>query len=161
MSAIGSYAVVLRNRMQGCLDLAQNVRIETMKKWFVKKTQVVGAEKFHQEWLRARIREVPFDHSGYVLGNYLDAQQAINGIHLVDERSETARVLCKIFTAAFVFESSVTLPELAVERLLKFCNEEYSRDAAEMVEAVTAAHLFYRRGLAEITPEHLVIFLIQ
>ena len=107
------------------------------------------------------VREVDFAHSGYVLGNYVDAQQAINGIQLVDEQSEGARALSKIFTAASLFDAPVSLPDLPAERLLAFCREEYGVDAAEMIEALTAAHLFYQRGLAEITPEHLVVFVIS
>jgi hypothetical protein len=78
-----------------------------------------------------------------------------------DEQSETARLLAKVFTAAFAFDAPVELPDLPPERLLAFCNEEYGADAAGLVEALEAAHEFYRRGMAEITPEQLVVFVIR
>ncbi len=161
MSAIGSYAVLMRGELRGCLALTQSVRAQTTGRWIFKQTQVIGIEEFRRAWRAAVVREVDFDHSGYVLGNYVDAQQAINGIQLIDEQSEGARALSRIFTAAFLFDAPVSLPDLPAERLLAFCRKEYGGDAAEMIEALTAAHLFYQRGLAEITPEHLVVFVIS
>ena len=108
------------------------------------------------------VQEVDFDYSGYVIGNYLDAQGTINGVAPIDEQSEVASALSKVFTAGFAFEAPVSLPDLPQEKLLTFCREEYGEnDAAGMMEAINAAHAFYHRGLGEITPEHLVVFLIQ
>ena len=107
------------------------------------------------------MEEVHFDYSGYVLGNYLDAQLAVNQIQLADEQSEIASTLCKAVMAAFPFDAPVTLPELASEPLLVFCQQEYGDDAPGMVDALSAAHLFYEEGLRNITSENLVIFIIR
>jgi hypothetical protein len=72
-----------------------------------------------QAWQAALVEEVNFDYSGYILGNYLDAQLAVNQIQLADEQSEIASTLCKVFTAAFPFDTPVTLPQLAPEPLLQ------------------------------------------
>src|SRR6266498_2993022 len=101
MSAIGNYTVLMRGGVPGCLALARSVHTQATGRWIFKQTQVIGIEEFRRAWGAAVVREVDFDYSGYVLGNYVDAQQAINGIQLVDEQSEEARALTKIFTAAF------------------------------------------------------------
>ena len=85
----------------------------------------------------------------------------MNQIQLAKEQSEVSRALCKVFTAAFPFEAPVTLPELASEPLLAFCQQEYGNDAHGIVEALKAAHLFYQRGLSNSTAETLVIFVIR
>jgi hypothetical protein len=161
MSAIGSYVVMRRSDLLGCVALAQDVRTETTGKWIFKQTQELGHEEFRRAWQAGVVREVDFGYSGYVLGNYLDAQQAVNGTELFDEQSEMGKVLAKVFTAAFVFDAPVSLPAMAGEPLLAFCREEYGADAQGMAEAIIAAGEFYRRGLAEITPEHLVVFVIS
>jgi hypothetical protein len=43
---------------------------------------------------------------------------------------------------------------------LEHSTKEYGDDAPGMVDAITAAHKFYRRGLAEISPERVVVFVI-
>jgi hypothetical protein len=161
MSAIGSYAVVRRHNFTACLNHARNIRSESSGKWLFKKTVVVGISEFEQAWRSAIVEEVHFDYSGYVLGNYLDAQQAVNQIQLADEHSEVANTLCKVFTAAFPFEKPVTLPELAPEPLLVFCQQEYGNDAPGMVGALGAAHLLYQKGLSNISSENLVVFIIR
>ena len=161
MSAVGSYALLDRKGWPGCLADARNVRPETTGKWLWKRTDVVGVEEFKARWRAAVVREVGFDYSGYVLGNYLLAQEVINETRLVDEESEESRMLSKVFTAAFPFEAPIPLPDLPPEKLLAFCREEYGEDADGMTEAINAAHAFYRRGLAEITSEQLVVFLIN
>jgi hypothetical protein len=161
MSAIASYAVVRRHNFAACLDHARNIRSESSGKWLFKKTVVVGISEFEQAWRSAVVEEVHFDYSGYVLGNYLDAQQAVNQIQLADEHSEVASTLCKVFTAAFPFDVLVTLPELASEPLLVFCQQEYGSDAEGAVEALRAAHRFYQKGLSNISSENLVVFIIR
>jgi hypothetical protein len=162
MSAIGSYAVVRREAWPECLSRARNVHKEKTGWWIFKQEQVVGTEEFRKTWQAALVREVTFDYSGYVIGNYLDAQQEVNGVQLYDEETEIARALNKAFTAAFVFDRVVALPDLPKERLLKYCQDECGEDeAAEMAEAVTAAHAFFERGFGEITPQQVVVFIIQ
>jgi hypothetical protein len=161
MSAVGSYAVLRRLNFAACLDHARNIRSESSGKWLFKKTIVVGISEFEQAWRSAVVEEVHFDYSGYVLGNYLDAQLAVNQIQLADEQSEIASTLCKAVTAAFPFDAPVTLPELATEPLLAFCQQEYGNDAQGMADALRAAHLFYEKGLSNITSEKLVIFIIR
>jgi hypothetical protein len=162
MSAIGSYALVSRADFPTCLARARQVHTETSGKWVFKKSQTVGIEEFKKAWQAALVREVDFDYSGYVIGNYLDAQSAVNEAVLIDEHSEVSTALSKVFTAGFPFEAPVALPELQQEKLFHFCREEYGEDdAAGMVEAINAAHSFYQRGLGEITPEHLVVFIIR
>src|SRR5687767_5434690 len=147
MSAIGSYAVLRRRNFAACLDHARHIRSESSGKWLFKKTVVVGISEFEQAWQAALVEEVNFDYSGYVLGNYLDAQLAVNQIQLAAEQSEIASTLCKVFTAAFPFDAPVALPEFASGPLLAFCQQEYGNDAQGMVEALHAAHLFYQKGL--------------
>ena len=124
MSAIGSYAVLKRHQYPVCLQRAREVRSETSGKWFFKKTEIVGVNEFKQAWQAALADEVSFDYSGYVLGNYLDAQDSVNQIRLANEQSDEARVLCKVFTAAFPFHAAMTLPEFTPDSLLAFCQEE-------------------------------------
>jgi len=161
MSAIGSYAVLRCRNFAACVEHARHIHSESGGKWLFKKTTVVGVNEFKQAWQAALVEEVNFDYSGYVLGNYLDAQLAVNQIQLADEQSEMASTLCKVFTAAFPFDAPVTLPELAPEPLLVFCQQEYGNDAQGMVEALRSAHLFYAEGLSKIASENLVIFIIR
>jgi hypothetical protein len=162
MSAIGSYVVINRTKFAECLELARHIHSETSGKWMFKRTQVVGLEEFGEAWKQAVLKEANFEYSGYVVGNYLDAQKAVNSIDLVDQQSEVMTVLCKAFLAAFVFEEPMTLPVLQPQELLEFCREEYGDDDSQSaVEAITAAGEFYRQGLEEITNDLLVVFLIQ
>jgi hypothetical protein len=160
VSAIGSYVVVRRQALAGCLALARNVRTETKGTW-IKQSQTVGRVEFDEAWREATVREAGFGYSGYVLGNYLDAQRAVNGIDLVDEQSESVTTLARVFMAAFVLDRAIAPPPLPPEPLLAFCRGEYGEDdAAGMAEAIVSADSFYRRGLGEITDEHVVVFLI-
>ena len=161
MSAIGSFAVLRRHDFSECLDKAGCIRSVSTGRWLFKKTEVVGISEFRQSWQAAVVEESSFDYSGYVLGDYLDVQLELNRFQVADEQSDAARVLCKAFTTAFPFEAPVMLPELESEPLLAFCREEYGNDAQGMVEALKAAHLFYQKGLAKITSENLVVFIIR
>jgi hypothetical protein len=161
MSAIGSYSVVGRIEFPGCLARARDVRTETTGRWIFKQTRVVGIDEFKRAWRAAVRKSVDFEYSGYALGNYLDAQTTINGVRLFDEQSDAGRAFCQVFTAAFVFEQPVQLPELPPQGLMAFCREEHGEDAQGMTEAINAAHVFYMRGLAEITSENLVVFVIN
>jgi hypothetical protein len=93
---------VSRSAYAKSLDLARETHSETTGKWLFKKTQVVGVEEFHREWQQGIVEEVGFSYSGYVIGNYLDAQEILNRSGF-DEESEEAKTLCKVFTAAFSF----------------------------------------------------------
>jgi hypothetical protein len=162
MSAIGSYAVLSRSKFPLCLEKAQAVRHETTGWWIFETTRVVGVEDFNQAWSDALVEEVAFDYSGYVLGDYLTAQEDINHIVLFDEQSETGRALSKVFTAGFLFDTPLSPLPLPPDRLLAYSRDEWGADEAPAgVEAVQAADAFYRRGLAAITPEHLVVFIIR
>jgi hypothetical protein len=161
MSAIGSYAVLRRRDFAACLDRARNIRSESSGTWLFKKTVVVGVSEFNQAWQAALVEEVNFDYSGYVLGNYLDAQLAVNQIQLADEQSEVASTLCKVFTAAFPFDAPVTLRVLASEPLLVFCQQEYGNEHKVWLK-VCALHTFFKKkGLSTISSENLVIFIIR
>jgi hypothetical protein len=161
MSAIGSYEVLNRTRFTECLEAAQGVRPETSGTWIFKKTEVKGFDDFQASWKSSVIERVDFDYSGYVLGNYLDAQQEINQLQLFDEESEEALTLSKVFTAAFVFHRAVPLPEMPEDKLEAFCRHEYDADGADLLEPLRAAHEFYARGLEAITPDNLVVFVIR
>ena len=162
MSAIGSYAVLKRSEWPTCLARARDVRSETSGAGIFKRQRSVGREAFAEAWQKALVREVPLEYSGYIVGNYLDAQDATNGTHYVDGLAEAERALSQVFTAGFVFDAPVSFPDLDRDRLLAFCRSEYGDDdAAGMVEAIEAAHTFYGRGMAEITAEHLVVFVIR
>jgi hypothetical protein len=161
MSAIGSYVVIRRQALAGCLSLARAVRTETKGIWIFKQSRTVGREEFDAAWREATVRKADFEHSGYVLGSYLDAQREVNGTELVNEESESATVLSGVFTAAFIFDRAVAPPPLPPDPLLAFCREECGEDdAADMVEAIMSADSFYRKGLAEITDDHAIVFLI-
>jgi hypothetical protein len=161
VSAIGTYETLSRDGFAACLERARQIRSETTGTWIFKNTRVVGVEEFTDAWRAATRRRADFDQSGYVLGNYLDAQEAVNGIRLFDEQSEVAGALSRAFTAAFVFDRPVALPDLQQSQLEAFCRDEYGDDAPGMAAAITAAHAFYRRGLEEINAENLVVFVIR
>jgi hypothetical protein len=102
-----------------------------------------------------------FENSGYALGSYLEVQQEVNALTLVDEESRAARALSRVFTAGFPFESPVILPELSDRQLLAYCRDEWGESAGdEQVAALRAADAFYRSGLSDITSEHVIVFLI-
>jgi hypothetical protein len=161
MSAIGSYEVLTRDGFAASLDAARNVNIETSGRWIFKTSKEKGRDAFDAAWQAALVEYVDFDYSGYVLGNYLDAQYEINGLRLFDEESEAAQALSKVFTAAFIFESQRTLPDLPPDRLEAFCRAEYPTDGPELIEPLQAAHSFYARGLSAITNANLVVFVIR
>ena len=161
MSAIGSYEVLDRAAFAVCMDRARQVKSETTGRWIFKSQRTVGLEEFNDAWRKAVRRTVDFEYSGYVLGNYLDAQEAVNGFRPFDEQSEIARTLARLFTAGFVFDRATILPELPPDRLRAFCHDEYGEDESNMASAILAADAFYRRGLAEITPETLVVFVMR
>jgi hypothetical protein len=69
-------------------------------------------------------------------------------------------MLAKVFTAAFVFERVVPMPDLPDGPLRAYCNDEYGEEGPELLEPIWAAHSFFQRGLADITPESLVVFII-
>lgn len=161
MSAIGSYAVLRRAGFAECVERARNIRTETRGRWLFKSSVVVGMEEFRAAWAAALVEEAPFGYSGYVIGNYIDAQELVNSVPNRYEHSETALALKKAFTAVFPFEEKETFPELPQERLLAWSREEYVKDADGMAEAITAAHAFYQEGLSKITPETVVVFLIR
>jgi hypothetical protein len=160
MSAIGSYAVLRRAGFPECVERAKNIRKEMRGRWIFKSPVVVGMEEFKAAWAEALVEKADFGYSGYVIGNYIDAQDHVNSVPNRYERTETALALTKAFTAAFPFEEKETLPELPQEKLLAWCREEYGKDAQNMAAAITAAHTFYQEGLAKITPETVVVFLI-
>ena len=91
----------------------------------------------------------------------IDVQLAMNDASLFDDESELALILCRVFTAGFVFDTPATLPELSDEKISTYCRTEYADTRPEMIEALGAAHSFYQRGLAEVTPENLVVFVIR
>jgi hypothetical protein len=161
MSETGSYAVLRRGAFPECVKCAEDIRKETRGRWLFKSSVVVGMDEFHAAWASALVEEANFGYSGYVIGNYIDAQEHVNSVHNRYERTETALALTKAFTAAFPFEEKETFPELPQEKLAAWCREEYGKDADSMAEAITAAHAFYQEGLAKIGPETVVVFIIN
>ena len=161
MSAIGSYDVLTRDGFAACLDAARRVKPEATGQWIFKTTREAGREAFDAAWAAARVDEVGFDYSGYVLGNYLDAQLAINNIRLFDEESEPALALAHVFTAAFVFDAPRTLPEIPTDKLQAFCREEYGEDGEDLIEPIQAAHAFYAQGIGAVSAANLVVFIIR
>ena len=160
MSAIGSYVVLPRAKFSHCLELARKVHTETTGKWLFKKTETIGLDSFRAAWEGSVIKEEIFGYSGYVLGYYLMAQTAINEVELVDDNSEASQTLGKMFLAAFVFEESVSLPNMRSDQLLQYTNAEFAEEGEEMIEALGAAHAFFRQGLENLTDENLVVFLM-
>lgn len=161
MSAIGSYAVLRRALFPVCLERARNIRTETTGRWLFRSSQVAGMQAFEAAWKEALVAEVTFGYSGYVLGNYLDAQETLNSVGNSYEESEAAVALAKAFTAGFAFEDKVNFPALPKEKLLVWCRGEYGNDAEAMAEALAAAHEFYRQGLERVDQENLVVFIIR
>jgi hypothetical protein len=161
MSAIGSYEVVTRAQFARCLEAARRISTETTGKWLFKASHTHGTTEFIQAWQAAVQKRAVFDYSGYVLGNYIDAQRVINSTELVDEHSDVARLLARAFTAAFVFDRAVPLPDLPDEPLRAYCRDEYGAEGADLIEPIGAAHEFFGRGLSEISAEALVVFVIS
>src|SRR5690348_8081610 len=138
MSAIGSCAVLRRAAFAECVECAKSM--ETSGRWVFKTSRMVGMQEFEAAWAKALVEEVSFNYSGYVIGNYLDAQEHVNSLPNRYEHTETALALCKAFTAAFPFEKSETFPALPKDKLLVWCREEYGKEADGMAEAIEAAH---------------------
>jgi hypothetical protein len=161
MSAIGSYEVLNRAQFQRCLDAARNIRTETSGRWLFKTTRTAGASEFAEMWQASTRKQVVFEYSGYVLGNYVDAQQAINQAQIVDEESDASVTLAKAFTAAFVFDTPISLRGFPADKLNAYCRDEYGEDGAELLEPIRGAHHFFEQGIAEITDQALVVFIIR
>ena len=92
MSAIGSYVVLRREGFSECVRLAADVRKEVTGKWIFKKPVTRGRDEFNAAWAAALVEEVDFEYSGYVLGDYLDAQERVNGVR-TGEREQSAAAL--------------------------------------------------------------------
>jgi hypothetical protein len=163
MSAIGSFVVLRREGFGECVRLAGEVRRETSGKWIFRKQVTRGRDAFEHAWRSALVEDVPFDYSGYVLGNYLDAQAQVNGVPSGElESSPAALALNKVFTGAIPFEEPPRpFPVLEEQGLLAFCQSEYGVDAGGLREAILAAHEFYRVGLARLSDAHVVVFVIR
>jgi hypothetical protein len=142
MSAIGAYHVLNRTDFDACMKAART-------------------KTFKAAWEAAVSKTVDFDGSGYLLGQYLDAQREVNERELFDEQSEVGRTLAEVFTAAFVFDQPLEPPELLPDRLEEYCRDEYGQDGPQMADALLATHAFYKQGLSEISPENLVVFVIR
>jgi hypothetical protein len=98
-----------------------------------------------------------------VLGDYLDAQERVNGVRTEErERSAAALTLNKLFTAAIPFEETpAPFPAMEEQTLRTFCQSEYGNDADSMYQAIQAAHEFYGRGLARLSETNVVLFVIR
>ena len=163
MSAIGSYVVLRREGFRECVRLAADVRADVTGKWIFKKPVTRGRDEFNAAWAAALVEEVDFEYSGYVLGDYLDAQEQVNGVRTGErERSAAALTLNKLFTAAIPFEETpAPFPAMEEQTLRAFCQSEYGNDADNMYQAIQAAHEFYSRGLARWSETHVVMFVIR
>jgi hypothetical protein len=162
MSAIGSVVIVRRDAFAKCVLLASAVRTERKGWGPFKKVVTHGQDTFDKAWEAAVIDERDFAYSGYVLGNYLDAQRAISGLATKElEESDAARALCKVFTAAMPFEKVIPLPELPQQALHDFCVAEYRADADGMVTAIQAADAFYRSTLERVSIDQIAVFIIS
>jgi hypothetical protein len=161
MSAIGSYEVLNRAKFDACIEAARKVKTTITRLWFTTRSTTTGLEEFHALWRASVLKTVDFDYAGWVIGQYLDAQNALNEKEFLDEESELGQVLMRIFTAAFVFDRPLAFPGLPASALEAYCREEYGEDGPGMAQAITAAHAFYAQGMKEITPENLVVFVIS
>jgi hypothetical protein len=157
MSAIGSYAVLRREGFRECVRLAADVRTEVSGKWIFQRQLTHGRDEFNAAWAAALVEEVHFEYSGYILGNYLDTQEQVNGVRTGElERSPAAVALHKVFTAAIPFgDTPVPFPVFEEQTLRAFCRREYGDDADGMYQAIQAAHEFYGRGLARVSESHV------
>lgn len=140
---------------------AQAVRTQDTGWWLFKRTIVVGRPEFEAAWRAAVVEERDFGYSGFVLGNYLDAQEQINGVSNSAENSPAARALANVFTAAFSFEQRRDLPDPPENKLVAWCREEYGEEGEQLVAAILAAHRFFRDGLEAIAADRVAVFLIK
>jgi hypothetical protein len=162
MSAIGSYVLVRRDRLQKCVDLANLVRTEEKGKWIFKTKSTVGIPEFMAEWQAASMAEKAFDYSGYVLATYVIAQAEINGVKIESaEHVPVISAICKVFTLATLVEHQISLPAFDQAKLRDFCQHEEEDDWANLFEALQSAHLFYCDGLAHLSDDLVVVFLIR
>jgi len=161
MSAIGSYEVLTRSKFAHCLAAARAVQTTMTGSGVFKRKRTTGLEEFRAMWKASLLKEVDFGYSAWALGQYLDAQRAINNRVLFDDESEIAGALAKVFTSAFVFETRMALPDLPGNQLEVYCRQEFAEDGPGVGESIVAAHTFYQLGLMEITPENLVVFVIS
>jgi hypothetical protein len=139
------------------------MRTEVTGKWIFKKPVTRGRDEFNAAWAAALVEEVDFEYSGYVLGDYLDAQGtsqrrpnrgtgAVRGSP-VDEQAVHSRHTFEERPAPF--------PAIEEQALHAFCQDEYGGDADSLYQAIQAAHEFYRRGLARLSETHVVMFVIR
>ena len=163
MSAIGSYVVLRREGFRECIRLAADVRKEVTGKWIFKKPVTRGRDEFNAAWAAALVEEVDFEYSGYVLGDYLDAQERLNGVRTEErEQSAAALLMNKLFTAAIPFEETpAPFPAIEEQALHEFCQDQYGNDVDSMYQAIQAAHEFYGRGLARLSEAHVVMFVMR
>ena len=99
----------------------------------------------------------------WVLGDYLDAQERVNGVRTGErEQSAAALSMNKLFTTAIPFEERpAPFPAIEEQALHAFCQDEYGGDADSMYQAIQAAHEFYGRGPARLSETHVVMFVIR
>lgn len=162
MSAIGTYVRIRRSDLERCIKLAATIHRETPGRWPWTKSVEFGRREFDHAWQAGTIEQVEFGYSGYVLNDYLTAQEAINGYAHSPFDSTDAMVLEKAFAAAFPIFSPMSFPELPDQALLTFCVQQYGQtDASTMFEAIQAAHEFYRSGIAGVTSQESVVFVIS
>jgi hypothetical protein len=162
LSAIGSVVILERDDFAQCVRLAGAIRTERKGWGPFKSTVTLGREAFDQAWHAAIVSETDFAFSGYVLGDYLTAQKAVNGFATEQlEESAAARALNKVFTAAIPIEQPIVFPGLQDQPLRDFSATEYGGDADGMFEAIQGADEFYRRAMERLGPDHVAIFLIR
>ena len=143
MSALGLYVRIRTADLDRCLAIPAGDR-----------------KAFAEAWKAATLDQVDFGYSGYVLGSYFLAQGALNGIDDAFESPEATR-LSNFFTGAFAARAPQQLPPLDPAELEKFCVDEWGQDGTPMREAILAAHDFFAAGMARVTEDEAVVFIIS
>ena len=160
MSAIGKYVRMRTADLDRCLELASRATPDRPFRWPWQTKAESTQETFHREWASAVLEEVVFDGSGHVLSSYFLAQEEVNGVDDPFASAEAA-ALGRVFTAAFAARAALRLPELSDQALRQFCESEWDDEGPEMHQAIAAAHVFVKAGMARIRSDEAVVFIVS
>jgi hypothetical protein len=95
-----------------------------------------------------------------VLASYFLAQSAVN--QLADPfDSPDSGGFGSVFTGAFMVRTPQAFPTFEAAALQQFCKAEWGEDGPDACEAILAAHAFFAAGMAEVTIDYAVVFIIS
>jgi hypothetical protein len=160
VSAIGSYVRIATPDLDRCLEIASRVTTEQPFRWPWQAKTENAREVFAREWAAAVREEVVLDGSGHLLSSYFLAQSELNSLEDPFDSRE-GMILARVFTAAFPARVAQALPELERNALEEFCVSEWGDEGREACAGLARAHEFFKTGMASITQNEAVVFIIS